>query len=1241
MKSKITNYLKKQILILIGLTSGIAFSQNQSLEMTAGDGNTTANGPVTSTSIRFRNNTNNPTGTTFATYTPAISVSYTLSNQQYNYTPIGLNSSVVMGYANAASAIFPLMNSIGAPADGDFTGSGATTGQGITVASNRAIEFQTITSPLVGQATNQRMQMADLTLTFDRPVNNPILHIGGWGGAYGNNSFTTELNLLSSNVPITLSKLSGSAVFQVQNVSGVTQINNTAAIPTASGVDSGKGSIQITGTGIKTITFRIYIRGNGGTDGWAASTTTGAGDAWTIGFSFLESNLSIAKTVSSTTPNVGSNVTFTLTATNNGPSNNTNVSVNDLLPSGYTFVSAAPSVGTSYNSSTGVWTIGNLNNAASATLSIVATVNATGVYTNTANINGDISDPIVSNNTASVYVVPQSDQDGDGVNSTNDLDDDNDGIPDTVEKGNCGVAGSIMSTTGYRGFVYDAFPGIDAWTEVNGSTTFPTNSFRQVATFNYNEFANTQNAFNIDFNAAGNVSGTNTDMANYQGTALGNPTREFAVVFTKVINEDEVGTYQYNLNSGDNHILIYKNGTKVASVQNAYAGTLPVNNFATISVVRGDRIDVVLVEEDAGNTYMNFSVTKTVGQCMRDTDGDGTPDHLDLDSDNDGCPDAIEGDENITASQLTANRISGTVDANGVPNLVNSGGNADTGSDQGQGAGQAYTVNPAAVGGTASSNQTIVSGATPATLSLSGHSGTIQWQSSTDNITFTNISGATSATYAPGALTATTYYRAILTSAGGCTATSTTVTINIDSDEDGVIDSNDLDDDNDGILDSVENTCAASSKTEGTPIFINDFGTGATTTDPYVLNHAFVAVDPNDGQYAVTTSNNQTQYYTKTDLTGNKDAGNPTIANGTTTGRYLMINIDSPNNINKAIYRIPGINVQIGQSYRFRIDLAGLANGLTDIPNLKIAIKDASNNELASANSSALGMANDDVWRRINLDFTATTNNIFLEIINQQPTGGNGNDAGIDNIILTPLYCDSDNDGTPNQFDVDSDNDGCPDAIEGSENVKYNQVNPLTNPTNPGQIKVIYNGTINGTPAQIISTSAAANGVPQLVNNAGNNLNASTNPSNLAGVADNTDSTSDVGQGIGDSQDNTINSCKCYKSPSTDSNTYPTNHGITAFNRAGEDNQNWPMVRQSGWTALEASTKGFVINRMPASTIGVNAGEPVDGSGTAVITSPISGMMFYDTTNDCLKINVDGTRSGWKCFNNQSCPDEN
>ncbi len=1127
--------LKTLLQLSLMVVSIFGFSQTPALEMADGDGNTTANGPVTSTSIRFRNNTNNPTGTTFATYTPAISVSYTLSNQQYNYTPIGLNSSVVMGYANAASAIFPLMNSFGAPADGDFTGSGATTGQGITVASNRAIEFQTITSPLVGQATNQRIQMADLTLTFDRPVNNPILHIGGWGGAYGNNSFTTELNVLSSNVPITLSKLSGSGVFQVQTVSGVTQINNTAAIPTASGVDSGKGSIQITGTGIKTITFRMYIRGNGGTDGWAANTTTGAGDAWTMGFSFLESNLSIAKTVSSTTPNVGSNVTFTLTATNNGPSNNTNVSVNDLLPSGYTFVSATPSVGT-YNSSTGVWTIGNLNNAASATLSIVATVNATGVYTNTANINGDISDPIVSNNTASVYVVPQSDQDGDGVNSTNDLDDDNDGILDTVEKGTCGVAGSVMSTTGYRGFVYDGFPGINAWSEVNASTTFPTNSFRQVATFNYNEFANTQNAFNIDYNSAGNVSGTNTDMQNYQGTALGNPTREYAVVFTKVINEDEVGTYQYNLNSGDNHVLIYKNGTKIASVQNAYAGALPINNFATVAVVRGDRIDVVLVEEDSNNTYMNLSVTKTVGQCMKDTDGDGTPDHLDLDSDNDGCPDAIEGDENVTASQLTANRISGTVDANGVPNLVNSGGAADIGSDQGQGAGQAYTVNPAAVGGTASSNQTICWNTTPSALTLTGSTGSIQWQSSTDNVTFNNISGATSATYAPGALTTITYYRAILTSAGGCTANSSTVTITVNP------------------LPTITGT---TSVCVGSTTQLTGSGTPAAS-NPWTSSNTAIATVSNAGLVTGVAAGSVTITYTNN--------------NGCSTTTTVTVN------------PLPTITGTTAVCVGSTTQLTGSGTP-------------AASNPWTSSNTAI-----------------ATVSNTGLV-------------TGVAAGSVTITY--TNNNGCSRTTTVTVNN--CIDAV----NDNFGNVNPGNSTAS-----VILNDFNNGS-AAVIGTAAGQVSIRTATDAAG------TTGAWPAGFTLNADGTITVAANVSggtftlyyticnqtagspcDTATVTLFIPLCYKPAQTTGTALDTNHGITALGRAGDDNSNWPMVRKGAWTVLEAKTKGFVVNRLTNEQI------------TAIPSADLrEGMMVYNITQDCLQINIDGTATGWRCFNTQTCPD--
>src|SRR6202165_2783750 len=90
----------------------------------------------------------------------------------------------------------------------------------------------------------------------------------------------------------------------------------------------------------------------------------------------VSADIGITKTVDNATPNLGSNVTFTITAANNGPSNATGVHVTDLLPAGLSLFSAVPSVGT-YNSVTGVWNIGALANSANATLSVVATVTGT------------------------------------------------------------------------------------------------------------------------------------------------------------------------------------------------------------------------------------------------------------------------------------------------------------------------------------------------------------------------------------------------------------------------------------------------------------------------------------------------------------------------------------------------------------------------------------------------------------------------------------------------------------------------------------------------------------------------------------------------------------------------------------------------------------------------------------------------------------------------------------------------
>ena len=92
-----------------------------------------------------------------------------------------------------------------------------------------------------------------------------------------------------------------------------------------------------------------------------------------------------------------------------------------------------------------------------------------------------------------------------------------------------------------------------------------------------------------------------------------------------------------------------------------------------------------------------------------------------------------------------------------------------------------FTINTCTyTGGTASASASTVCSGGSSTLSLTGNSGTpIQWQSSTDNITFTDVLGETSASYAASNLTASKYYRAKIGS-GSCIvySTSTLVTVN-------------------------------------------------------------------------------------------------------------------------------------------------------------------------------------------------------------------------------------------------------------------------------------------------------------------------------------------------------------------------------------------------------------------------------------------------------------------------------
>ncbi|MBV8326658.1 hypothetical protein [Chryseobacterium sp.] len=210
-----------------------------------------------------------------------------------------------------------------------------------------------------------------------------------------------------------------------------------------------------------------------------------------------------------------------------------------------------------------------------------------------------------------------------------------------------------------------------------------------------------------------------------------------------------------------------------------------------------------------------------------------------------------------------------------------------------------------------------------------------------------------------------------------------------------------------------------------------------------------------------------------------------------------------------------------------------------------------------------------------------------------------------------PQPCDYDGDGIPNSLDLDSDNDGCLDALEGDDNVTSAQ---LVNAA--GTLSV---GTGSIAPNKNICADAScvdSQGIPILVNPGGG-----------------ADADHKQGQGVGSSQN--INACSnCYKPGLLVGTSSDTKLGITALGRAGVGNpDNWPMVRKGGWMALEAKTKGVVLNRVTFDTLG----NPIGISPSDFI----EGMTVYDTTNNVIKIYTTKDNAAtfkWYEMKIQTCP---
>ena len=277
--------------VLLAWGPGLATAQSAT-EMVAGTNDvvTTAPtlGPVT---VTLQDNSDNPTGTTFAAISgtqPTVTIS--VVNPSYVTSANFGTRGVYVGDGENGSPRLSRIDEIGGGTSAMFTSLPVVTaGSGIAVATNRGfmMEAQAASLAIAGVARTGRFQVADITLALNVPMSNVVLHFAGLGGTASGKSFTAEFDLITAqSVGATgLTRLSGNGAFLVSG----TQINNGTGSPSAScsaTPSAACGSVQVLGTAIRQIVLRVYLRSNDNV-AWPTETnqTPRPADAFLIGLS--------------------------------------------------------------------------------------------------------------------------------------------------------------------------------------------------------------------------------------------------------------------------------------------------------------------------------------------------------------------------------------------------------------------------------------------------------------------------------------------------------------------------------------------------------------------------------------------------------------------------------------------------------------------------------------------------------------------------------------------------------------------------------------------------------------------------------------------------------------------------------------------------------------------------------------------------------------------------------------------
>lgn len=398
-----------------------------------------------------------------------------------------------------------------------------------------------------------------------------------------------------------------------------------------------------------------------------------------------QTDIAVDKSVNNSTPVAGSNVTFTVVVTNNGPQNATDVKVDDVAL-GFLYVSHiatkgsfALSPGAPENTFSGLWSVGALNVGESATLTVVATVTPNAVlatYTNAVNAYSELGDPNLTNNEDEVEVDPVFGSISGNV--SRDTNGDN--------EGNTPVAGITLSLVDISGnpVLGSNNLALIAITDGSGNYSFtdlPPGSYRVVETVPAGDVAvndvdggnlaingdttpitltGGQTVANQDFviAALGSISGTIRQ--DVTGDSQGDvPLPGVVVVLLQtngspVLDEnndpittvtDEFGNYSFPvITPGDYRVAHVPPGGMIA-VDDMDGGNLTINGDQTaISVLPGADV--------TGQDFVDAALVSLSGSVLADADDDG-----DGDTGISGVTITLVNASNVTIATTTTNNL--------------------------------------------------------------------------------------------------------------------------------------------------------------------------------------------------------------------------------------------------------------------------------------------------------------------------------------------------------------------------------------------------------------------------------------------------------------------------------------------------------------------------------------------------------------------------------------------------------